>query len=174
MPERRIFLALYGLASVFPFQAHAAATEVQLRAAFVASFGSYAQWPASVLPEDNGHFIIGVMGDREVYEVLTAAVVGRRIQGRPVEVRAIETAAQATAVHLLYASDTRVLRVVSGLPILTVGVSADFAERGGTIRLLTVDNRMRFEVNLRAVERGGLKLSAKLQQLAVNAYSESR
>jgi hypothetical protein len=36
------------------------------------------------------------------------------------------------------------------------------------------DERLRFELNIKAAERSGLKVSAKLQQLAFKTYEEAR
>jgi len=52
------------------------------------------------------------------------------------------------------------------LPILTVGEVDQFAENGGAIRFCTEENKIRFEVNLDAAGKAGLKISAKLLALA--------
>ena len=52
------------------------------------------------------------------------------------------------------------------LPILTVGEADRFAEDGGAIGFCTEDNKIRFEVNLDAAGKAGLKISAKLLALA--------
>ena len=54
----------------------------------------------------------------------------------------------------------------TSLPILTVGEMDHFAENGGAIGFCTEDNKIRFEVNLDAAGKAGLKISAKLLALA--------
>jgi hypothetical protein len=50
--------------------------------------------------------------------------------------------------------------------MLSIGEHADFVRHGGTIGLFTVDNRLRFCVNVENARRAGLKLSGALLQLA--------
>ena len=52
-------------------------------------------------------------------------------------------------------------------PILTVGDMPQFAASGGMIEFVTVNNRVRFEVNVTAAERAGLTLSSELSRVAV-------
>ena len=58
------------------------------------------------------------------------------------------------------------LASAGSLPILTVGEADRFAESGGAIGFCTEDNKIRFEVNLNAAGKAGLKISAKLLALA--------
>jgi hypothetical protein len=50
--------------------------------------------------------------------------------------------------------------------VLTVGEGDDFMAVGGIVRLFAEDNKLRFEISPGAVRRAGLKVSAKLMQLA--------
>jgi len=52
--------------------------------------------------------------------------------------------------------------------MLTVGEGDDFPAAGGVIGLVIEDNKVRFDVNLEAAERAGLKISSKLLKLARN------
>jgi hypothetical protein len=59
-----------------------------------------------------------------------------------------------------------IVEAVKALPILTVGETPGFAERGGMIRLMLEDNRVRFEVNVDAAHDGNLNISSRLLTLA--------
>jgi hypothetical protein len=66
-------------------------------------------------------------------------------------------------------------QVLTGLAAhtLTIAESDNFTAIGGVIRFfLSEDNKLRFEINTSAVQRGGLKVSAKLLQLA-RIYKEN-
>jgi hypothetical protein len=54
------------------------------------------------------------------------------------------------------------------LSVLTVSGMPEFIRRGGMVQFLLDGNRVRFEVNLDATERVGLKLSSELLKLAVS------
>ena len=50
--------------------------------------------------------------------------------------------------------------------MLTVSDMERFAHRGGIITLLTIQDRIRFEINVEAARRSGVKISSKLLKLA--------
>jgi hypothetical protein len=52
--------------------------------------------------------------------------------------------------------------------VLTVGEGTQFTRRGGMIGFTLMDNKVRFAVNLAAVDAAKLALSAQLLRLAVN------
>ena len=54
---------------------------------------------------------------------------------------------------------------LDGAAILTVGEFGEFAARGGQIGFRTEDRKVRFDINIAAVERSGLKISAQLMKL---------
>jgi hypothetical protein len=60
------------------------------------------------------------------------------------------------------------LRVMHGMPVLTVGESADFTDLGGIVQLVREGNKMRFDVNVAAAEDAGLRIQAQLLKLARN------
>jgi hypothetical protein len=51
------------------------------------------------------------------------------------------------------------------MPVLVVGEAPNFAISGGIIRLETVDNRVRFEINVGAAQHAKLKLDSRLLKL---------
>jgi uncharacterized protein DUF4154 len=57
-------------------------------------------------------------------------------------------------------------RLASQAPVLTVGESGRFANRGGIVRFVIDGGRVRFDVNQQAAARSGVKLSSKVLQVA--------
>ena len=53
-----------------------------------------------------------------------------------------------------------------GHSVLTVGEQEGFAVRGGIVNLTKEKNKVRFEINLDAAKRAGLKMSSQLLKLA--------
>ncbi len=49
---------------------------------------------------------------------------------------------------------------------MTVGDVKGFAQLGGIINFIIVKNKVRFEINMKAAEEAGLKISSKLLRLA--------
>jgi hypothetical protein len=50
--------------------------------------------------------------------------------------------------------------------VLVVGESAEFAERGGSVQFFLEGDKLRFAVNIDAVQRARLQVSSKLLALA--------
>ena len=59
-----------------------------------------------------------------------------------------------------------ILAAAQSLSMLTVSEIPHFAERGGDIGFVTVEDKIRFEVNLGAAQRSHLKLSSELLKVA--------
>ncbi|PYP25425.1 MAG: hypothetical protein DMD51_08585 [Gemmatimonadetes bacterium] len=59
-----------------------------------------------------------------------------------------------------------VLANLRNRPILTVSDDAGFAERGGMIRFVTDQNRIRLQINLDAAQAASLTVSSKLLRVA--------
>lgn len=56
--------------------------------------------------------------------------------------------------------------------VLTVGEADQFAVRGGVITFVKEANRLRFEINVDAAGRAGLRISSRLLQLARVVHDE--
>jgi hypothetical protein len=52
-----------------------------------------------------------------------------------------------------------------GSPVLTVGDSEGFCQRGGAIDFYLEDGKVRFEMNLDVIEHLGLRVSSSLMRL---------
>src|SRR4029077_1466017 len=83
--SRRAVLALIAAAMAFAGRAFAQAIEVTestVKAAFLYKFAGYVDWPDTALQTAGGAFVIGVMGNEEVYAELQRIQPGRNVAGR--------------------------------------------------------------------------------------------
>src|SRR5260370_1270090 len=96
------------------------------------------------------------------------AVVDERAGAGPSVVRRTQGGAELNTGHILFISrpaadrPEAMLAALKNRPILTVSDAAGFAERGGMIRFVTEQNRIRLQVNLAAAEAAHLTLSSNL------------
>jgi len=147
-------------------------SEQQLKAAFLFKFTQYAEWPSEALGPADAPIRICVLDRAGLAQVLGEAVEGRTAGSRPLVTSLIEGAQEALGCHLLFVGASTgqevmaLLEELTGQPVLTVGDMEGFAQLGGMINLAKQGNRLRFEVNRRAVERAGLQLSSQLLKLA--------
>lgn len=161
-----LVLALFGAAAL-PARAASEALELQVKAAYLYKFATYAEWPAGAFDHAASPFVIGVAGSDEVALLLSNFVAGRTVGGHPVEVRRIERGDRLAGVHMLYASGERarvgeILAQARGYPVLTVTDSEQAFAQGSMINFVIADNKLRFEVALRRVNTGRLRISARM------------
>ncbi len=149
-----------------------AAKEHQIKAAFVYNFLKFVEWPEAKLGDTNSALTIGVIGKGPMTAELQKTVKDRRINGRELVVKTIETPEAARTTHLLYVTaseDSRLsdwLAQIADASILTVGESEEFAKRGGIMTFVLEGDKLRFEINIDAAEAAKLRISAQLQKLA--------
>jgi len=60
----------------------------------------------------------------------------------------------------------QILGALKGRSILTVGDADEFVERGGVIRFVTENNKVRLRINLEAAKAAHLTISSKLLRSA--------
>jgi hypothetical protein len=181
--RRRKALLLLALAWVGLTGAGAApkrVAEVGLKSAFLYKFTLFTDWNGA-LGSPDAPISICVMGRDDIADYLQEAVQNRTAHSRPIAVRRPRGTVEADGCHVLFIGWSepnlvdRALASLADRPILTVGELEGFAERGGMINIVKRDNRLRLEINLRAVESSGLRLSSQLLKLAklVDVQGES-
>ncbi len=169
-----------GLLGARPAQARsdpgrAEPTAQQVEAVFLFYFSQFVDWPPSAFAAAGSPIVIGVLGDDPFGDALDQAVAGERVNGRPVVVRHLNGIAEATGCHILYISSSeapRLLQILSALKghnVLTVSDLDHFAQSGGMIRFVLIDQHVRLRVNAQAAQAAGLKLSSKLLRAAAPA-----
>ncbi len=144
--------------------------EADLKAAFLFNFVKFATWPDETLPARAP--IVLCTTDANIATALEGLVAGRTVNDHALIVKRVALNASARGCGILYAGrlDQRkakeLFTVLEGTTVLTVGDAEDFAAAGGMIGLFVADGKMRFAVNVGAVERTRLRLSSQLLNLA--------
>lgn len=145
--------------------------EYQLKAAFLYQFVKFVEWPPTAFLTSRDKVIIGLLGESPMKAAL-AAIEGKEAKGRQVRVEVYKTLDDLHYCHVLFISpsmDDRlpaILKRLRGWSSLTVSNMDGFARRGGMINFVTVENKIRFEVNVKAAERAHVRISSQLLRLA--------
>ncbi len=153
-------------------KAQDAELEYKVKAAFLYNFIGFVEWPTNKLSRADKEVIIGCLPDDPATPVLAHALEGKIADGRRIKVVTLREGEEAESCHLLFISRSRrgqigdVLTRLKKAPVLTVSEVEQFAERGGMINLVRHERTFRFEVNLGAAERAGLRISSKLSSMA--------
>jgi hypothetical protein len=147
-------------------------TEARVKAAFVFNFARYVEWPDTAFADERSPYVIGVYGRSDLAEAIEETLRGKAVHGRSVTVRRFSRAEPVgQPLHLLVVArgepvDLRTLASATpGSPVLTVGDSEGFCQRGGAIDFYLEDGKVRFEMNLDVIEHLGLRVSSSLMRL---------
>lgn len=151
------------------------AVEYRIKAAYLYNFTKFIDWPPSAFAAPGAPFVIGVVdpvGDAAL--VIEKSLRGKTAPGgREIEVRRFTGIGEATAdCHQLFITraagvDPRQAGEVLGSePVLVVGETEGFAERGGVIGFVVSNDGVRCDVNLAGAQRAGVKLSGRLASVA--------
>jgi hypothetical protein len=147
--------------------------EYEVKAAFLYHFAHLVDWPTPAAAGDP--FVIAVVGDDPFGATLDDVLAGKTVRGQPVRVQRYPAAGQLEGARpqILFVGRgddehvRRAVAAVAGQPVLTVGESQRFAERGGMIGFrVTGEGRVAFDINLQRAEASSLRLRAQLLKLA--------
>jgi len=169
----RLLLSAIGFALVTPaFLPAQDVTEPAVKATALYKFAIFTEWPADVLAP-GAPFTICAVGDNAVADALTREVTGRTVGAHLVSVsRNSSPAGASRGCNLLYVGGGPVANAlnsisgVGGTPVLTMSDVDGFAEGGGIAQLYFEHGKLRFTINMAALKRSRLQMSAQLLQLA--------
>ena len=121
---------------------------------------------------NNSPIVIGLYGENKFGDALVKAVEGRTVSGRQIVIQPIEKNGDPGKCQILFISDSEknrlgeILDKIKALPVLTVGETDQFMERGGMINFVKKEGRVRLEINLDAAKQTPLTISSKVLALA--------
>jgi len=169
-------------APVNPAVAPVVVPEYNAKAGYLLLFTRYVEWPANVFPAEEAPVIIGVLGTNPFGDVLARTVQGLKSQGRPLEVRLVQTAEEAAKCQVIFIArksardEAAWLRALQGKPVLTVIESAAGLAAGAVLALYleygALGTKVAFAANLPAARAAGLKISASMLASAKNVIRE--
>lgn len=173
--SRRRVLWLLPFALLAPWVAHAqGASETAVKAAYLAKFGAYVNWPAP-----SGPIVICAVG-RDVFgNALDQAVAGQQIDGRPLVVRKLDSVDADSGCTIAYLAGSAhqsvpaALAALRSTPVLTV-TDSRWSSARGMIHFQVAQDRVRFHIDDRAAAESRLDISSKLLALALSVRARDR
>ena len=149
-----------------------AATMPQVEAAFLFNFAKFITWPNEAFQYSGDSLIIGVLGEDPFGAILEDTIRDKTVMGKKLAVKRFASIQDAAHCHILFlgtSEESRLSQMMTALEktnILTVSDMEQFAEHGGMVAFTVEDQKVRFNVNVGAVERAGLKMGSQLLKLA--------
>ena len=144
--------------------------EADLKAAYIYNFARYTNWANKAAK--SGQFIICVHKESDLYMSLKK-LENKKIKGMRIKVLILDEGKDSLVpchiVVLPKLNDRRLRSLVKKAVkshVLSISDTNGYAQKGVTINLKKVSNKMTFEVNLDQVKRTKLKMSSNLLKLA--------
>lgn len=146
----------------------AAPTEHEVKAVFLFNFSHFVAWPAEAFASATEPFVIGVLGNAEIAGLLDRAIRGENVEGRPLQVRRYDSAADIGDCQILFidrshaAGVERILPRLQAAHTLTVSDMEGAARRGVMIQMVNDRSRIRLLINLANAQAARLSISSNL------------
>jgi hypothetical protein len=150
-------------------------SEYLIKAGFIYNFAKFVEWPAAAFAQPDSPIVIGILGTDPFGNLIDRIVENKKIGARGFVVKRLKWTTdlkdlKECKILFVGASEKAhlddLVQIVKSLPILTVGETPGFAERGGVIRFVVEDNRVRLEINVEAAHQADLTISSRLLTLA--------
>jgi hypothetical protein len=147
-------------------------TESSLMAAFITTMLQFVKWPSTTFTSPDAPFVIGVLGDDEIGNLLKTSIARHESTGRKMVVKFSNDTGDLLGSQALFIGKSErgrlaeILAEFAGHNVLTFGASDEFVRQGGIVGFKTVGGNVRYELNLSAARRKGLQISAKIVKLA--------
>lgn len=149
----------------------AGVSEYEVKAAFLLNFIRFIEWPGERERGGDGELVLCIAGEDPFGRALNL-IEGKTIRGKKLLINTTHASRSLADCHLLFIPSSEkvrlpsLLKAVRGLPVLTVSETERFAESGGMINFITVNSKVRFEINPDAAQKVGIHISSRLLQLA--------
>ena len=142
--------------------------ESNLKAAFLYNFTRYIDWP----PDDETTFIIGIVGPSDLDDALKEIARNNTVDNKKIVIRRFDKPEQITPCQVLFISrrvkaNLADILARTGRGELTVAEKEGAARNGIMFNFVLMGDKLKFEVNTKALNAGGLRVSSQLLRLAI-------
>jgi hypothetical protein len=168
---RRVLLLVAALVLAPPAGA-LGVDDYRVKGEFLYNFAKFVKWPRNAKVGSKGELRVCVLGNGEEASILSKVMSGKSAGRREVTVRQVEDLSSAGWCRIFFITKSAemepeaIANSLGAASILTVGETSGFASRGLMVNFVTEESKVRFEINERAAQRAGLKISSKLLRLA--------
>jgi hypothetical protein len=146
------------------------ATDYTIHATLIYRFTKYIDWPAN---KKSGDFIIGILGDSPLYDDLKSFTSNKTVGSQKIVVTKITGSKNYSNCHILFISEEesgdlkKIAELTSGAPVLLITEYNGLAHKGSCFNFITVNDRLKLEINKNNVEQRYLHIASELLELAI-------
>ena len=148
--------------------------EYLIKAAFIFDMLKATQWPKA----RPGRVVLCVLG-QDPFGAAWRSIEGRPLGKGRLDVAPIQAASDVAGCDALFLGTSERARwpqirdALGTRPILTMSEMVGFARDGGMVALMDVENRLRFDVNLKAVRKAGLSINTDALEQANMVHAQA-
>ena len=144
-------------------------TNSKMKAIFIMNFTKLVEWPQSYR---QGNFVVGVVGESPLYTELVKMSKTKKVANQSLEVKKYANSSEIGKCHIVYVSKAQseslssILKKVKSNSTLIISEKQGLVDKGAGINFIVKNNRQKFELNKKNVEKYKLKVSSNLEALA--------
>lgn len=144
-------------------------TNSRLKALYIYNFSKNVDWPESY---KSGNFIIGVVGEHNVYNKLISLYSSKSIGSQPIEIKKFAKVSEVGKCHVLFLPEESsdmlpdIVKSLSKSSTLLVTETDGGLDKGSIINFVVVDNRLSFEIHAKTASKRKLIIGNQLIELA--------
>jgi len=167
----RKFLLVLLASGTFMVSSAQVNTVSQAQSMFIYNFSRLIQWPDSY---NTGDFIIGVMGNNELYNTLTAYVAGKKVGSRSIAVKRFDDPVDISKCNILFIGNTKVGKMnevvakVQAQSSLIITERKGMIDSGSAIDFFMEGDKLKFVMNTQNAQKYDLVISKSLSDMAYN------
>jgi len=141
-----------------------------LHANIIYRFTKYIDWPDT---KKSGDFIIGIVGESPLYDALKRLSATKMVGTQKIVVNKVSSSAGVYNCHILFIGDDesgsvkKISAATAGAPVLIVSESNGLARKGSCINFITVDDKLKLEINKTSIEQRNLRIASELLELGI-------
>ena len=169
---QNVFRPFYLMVLFIVVSAHSFAesenNEYNLKAMFVLNFMKYVEWPPESISDK---FKIGVVGESNIYQALQSLVANRKENSKIQICKADTDLNEEYQILIITRSENNKIESLSkkyhGKGVLIISEDCK-NNNNASINLVNINNKIRFEINIKQAKLGGIKISSKLSEMAIS------
>lgn len=150
--------------------------EYNAKALFIYNFTKYIEWSNS---DEFENFTIAVYRKCDIIEPLKELANSKKIQNKKINISVIKGYDQELNCQVLFLPEfvsiesyINILKKLNRKNSLIISENKKLFQRGTMINFLIVDDKIKFEINMKSIESAGLKISSQLLKLATSVKQE--
>ena len=172
MNNLKILLLLFLLFILHPIHSSLGdnISQHEVEAAFIYNFIKFVEWPQDSHLSNDG-ITICVFGEGKTGKAINV-LQSSDYETKGVLLRKVNSVENIDNCHILYINPSKkqsfneIINNLEGKHILTISHEDGFAKKGGIINFFIENERINFEINLKAANEAKLKISSRLLNLA--------